>query len=177
MSNGKLGGQLTGAFALHPHPTQSTSAELEKEAEIVYLTSDSEHTLDRLKPYSTYIIGGLVDKNRHKGICYKRACDRGIKTAKLPIAEYMEMQSRFVLATNHVVEIMVRWLECGDWGEAFLKVVPKRKGGRLRSLGGGGDEGEMGSKDEGNGAGEGEVGLEGAVEYPDQDGVWRWGFR
>ncbi len=45
------------------------------------------------------------------------------------------MQSRFVLATNHVVEIMVRWLECGDWGEAFIKVMPKRKGGRLRQAG------------------------------------------
>ncbi|EHY58531.1 tRNA (guanine(9)-N(1))-methyltransferase [Exophiala dermatitidis] len=100
--------------------------------EVVYLTSDSPDTLTELSPYSTYIVGGLVDKNRHKGICYKIARERGIKTAKLPIGEYMEMQSRKVLATNHVVEIMVRWLECGDWGEAFLKVIPKRKGGRLR---------------------------------------------
>jgi tRNA (guanine9-N1)-methyltransferase len=166
MTNGRLGGQLTGAFALHPHSTPLTPAELEKEAEVVYLTSDSEHTLDRLKPYSTYIIGGLVDKNRHKGICYKRACDRGIKTAKLPIAEYMEMQSRFVLATNHVVEIMVRWLECGDWGEAFLKVVPKRKGGRLRSTEGRGDGGEIDL--EANG--EVDVEVEGGEDYPTQDG-------
>ena len=107
----------------------------EERGEIVYLTSDSPYTLDRLKPYSTYIIGGLVDKNRHKGICYKTACDKGIKTAKLPIGDYMEMQSRFVLATNHVVEIMVRWLECGNWGEAFMKVMPKRKGGKLREAG------------------------------------------
>jgi tRNA (guanine9-N1)-methyltransferase len=102
--------------------------------EIVYLTSDSPYTLDELKPYSTYIIGGLVDKNRHKGICYKIACEKGLKTAKLPIGEFMEMQSRFVLATNHVVEIMVRWLECGDWGKAFLDVIPKRKGGKLKDF-------------------------------------------
>ncbi|KAK5396728.1 tRNA (guanine(9)-N(1))-methyltransferase, partial [Exophiala xenobiotica] len=44
----------------------------------------------------------------------------------------MDMQSRKVLTTNHVVEIMIRWLECGDWGEAFMKVIPKRKGGKLR---------------------------------------------
>lgn len=44
----------------------------------------------------------------------------------------MEMQSRKVLATNHVNEIMVKWLECGDWGEAFMKVIPKRKGGQLK---------------------------------------------
>jgi tRNA (guanine9-N1)-methyltransferase len=27
---------------------------------------------------------------------------------------------------------MVKWLECGDWGEAFMKVIPKRKGGTLK---------------------------------------------
>ena len=101
--------------------------------EIIYLTSDSPHTLASLSPYSTYIIGGLVDKNRHKRICYKKACEADVKTAKLPIGDLMEMSSRFVLTTNHVCEIMVRWLECGDWGEAFTRVIPKRKGGVLKS--------------------------------------------
>ena len=100
--------------------------------EVVYLTSDSPNTLTQLRPYSTYIIGGLVDRNRHKGVCYKRAMDRGMKTAKLPIGDYMQMSSRFILATNHVVEIMLRWLELRDWGKAFLKVMPKRKGGVLK---------------------------------------------
>jgi tRNA (guanine9-N1)-methyltransferase len=98
---------------------------------IVYLTSDSPNKLDRLSPNTSYIIGGIVDKNRHKGICYKRACERSIPTAKLPIGEYMTMQSRSVLAVNHVVEIMLRWLETGDWGEAFLSVIPKRKEAKL----------------------------------------------
>jgi tRNA (guanine9-N1)-methyltransferase len=111
---------------------QAPGLDAQEEGEIIYLTSDSPHTLDRLQPYIVYIVGGLVDKNRHKGICYKTACARGIKTAKLPIGEFMEMQSRFVLATNHVVEIMIRWLECGDWGESFMKVMPKRKGGVLK---------------------------------------------
>jgi tRNA (guanine9-N1)-methyltransferase len=100
--------------------------------EIIYLTADSDDTLTHLSPHTTYVIGGLIDRNRHKGICYKRASDRGIKTAKFPIKDYLDMASRSVLATNHVVEIMVRWLECGDWGEAFLKVMPKRKGGVLK---------------------------------------------
>lgn len=116
-------------------PTRSTPTSASASAypgEVVYLTSDSPDTLTALSPYSTYIVGGLVDKNRHKGICYQRACERGIKTAKLPIGEYMDMRSRKVLATNHVVEIMIRWLECGDWGEAFMQVIPKRKGGKLK---------------------------------------------
>lgn len=99
---------------------------------IVYLTSDSPYTLDRLEPYTSYIVGGIVDKNRHKGLCYKRAREYGIATAKLPIGEYMTMQSRSVLAINHVVEIMLKWLETGDWGESFLSVIPKRKEAKLR---------------------------------------------
>ena len=127
----------------HPEPAQPPAEcppldlvmhpeEVENSCQIVYLTSDSPKTLQELNPYSTYIVGGLVDKNRHKGVCYKTACNKKIRTAKLPIGEYMEMQSRQVLATNHVVEIMLKWLQCGDWGDAFMQVIPKRKGGRLK---------------------------------------------
>ncbi|KAL8735587.1 MAG: hypothetical protein Q9166_000756 [cf. Caloplaca sp. 2 TL-2023] len=122
--------QLAGAFQ-KDRTTQEIEGALTS-GEVVYLTSDSPETLTELKPYSTYIIGGLVDKNRHKGICYKRAKDRGVKTGKLPIGDYMKMASRFVLATNHVVEIMLRWLEVGDWGKAFIEVIPQRKGGVLK---------------------------------------------
>lgn len=138
---GSKGGGLAGALTPKEElgqrlPTDQAGAGAGAGAgveEVVYLTSESPDTLTELKPYSTYIVGGLVDRNRHKGICYKRAMDRGVKTAKLPIGDYMQMASRFVLATNHVSEIMVRWLELGDWGEAFVRVVPKRKGGVLKS--------------------------------------------
>ena len=99
---------------------------------VVYLTSESPYTLERLEANTSYVIGGIVDKNREKGLCYKRARDAKVRTAKLPIAEYMAMQSRYVLTTNQVVEIMAKWLECGDWGVAFMDVIPKRKGGTLK---------------------------------------------
>lgn len=127
------GGILGGALAPNPGADQALHTDKSGSGDIIYLTSDSPDTLTELRPYSTYIIGGLVDRNRHKGICYKRAIERGMRTAKLPIGEYMQMASRFVLATNHVSEIMVRWLELGDWGEAFERVIPKRKGGVLKS--------------------------------------------
>lgn len=120
------GGELAGAFA------DQTDAKPE-DGEIVYLTSDSPDTLTELKPYSTYIVGGLVDKNRYKGICYKQAVERGLKTAKLPIGDYIQMSHRQVLATNHVVEIMINWLELKDWGQAFMKAIPLRKGGTLKA--------------------------------------------
>jgi tRNA (guanine9-N1)-methyltransferase len=152
---GPGGGKLVGALA----PSKKAEVQggqtvcLEPEStdlatpvpSIVYLTSDSPHMLERLSPNTSYIIGGIVDKNRHKGLCYKRACERGIPTAKLPIGEYMTMQSRSVLAINHVVEIMLKWLETGDWGEAFLSVIPKRKEARLKLKN---DDGEPDGQDE-----------------------------
>ncbi|EEH10807.1 tRNA m(1)G methyltransferase domain-containing protein [Histoplasma capsulatum G186AR] len=120
-TGGKMMGMFAGKDAVSPD-----------DGEVIYLSSDSPNTLTELKPFSTYIIGGLVDKNRHKGVCYKSAMGKGIKTAKLPIGDYMQMQSRYVLATNHVIEIMIRWLELGDWGTAFCLVLPKRKGGVLK---------------------------------------------
>ncbi|CRG88207.1 hypothetical protein PISL3812_05234 [Talaromyces islandicus] len=122
------GGSLEGAIRANEEKEATP-----EDGEIVYLSSDSSETLTELKPYSTYIIGGLVDKNRHKGVCHKRATELGIRTAKLPIGEYLRMASRHVLATNHVVEIMLKWLELGDWGQAFMQVIPQRKGGTLKT--------------------------------------------
>ncbi|KAI9376282.1 guanine-1-methyltransferase-domain-containing protein [Aspergillus egyptiacus] len=126
LMQGPKGGKLAGPFE------DMVDAKPE-DGEIVYLSSDSPDTLTELKPYSTYIVGGLVDKNRHKGICHKRATEMGIKTAKLPIGDYIQMASRKVLATNHVVEIMVQWLQLRDWGQAFAKTLPPRKGGVLKN--------------------------------------------
>lgn len=125
------GGRLAGALE-ERNGLESADNNTGRDGEVVYLSSESDVTLEELKPYGTYIIGGLVDKNRHKGICYKHATGRGVNTAKLPIGDFLEMNSRSVLATNHVSEIMLKWLELGDWGEAFIQVIPKRKGGKLR---------------------------------------------
>ncbi|KAI0582952.1 tRNA m(1)G methyltransferase domain-containing protein [Pyrenophora tritici-repentis] len=121
------GGEVAGALK-----SSAENGDSAEEGEIVYLSSESDNVLTHLKPNSTYIIGGLVDKNRHKGICHKRAMERGIKTAKLPIGEYLEMKSRQVLVTNHVLEIMLKWMDFEDWGKAFMAVMPERKGAKLK---------------------------------------------
>jgi len=120
----------------------------DEEGEVIYLSSESENTLTTLKPNSTYIIGGLVDKNRHKGVCHKRAVERGIRTAKLPIGEFLEMKSRQVLVTNHVLDIMLKWLELGDWGQAFMAVLPERKGAKLREKSEGADSNDAEEQDD-----------------------------
>lgn len=113
-------------------PTPELEAD-DVDKSIVYLTADSPYILDRLEPNTSYVVGGIIDKNREKGLCYRLAREKNVRTAKLPIGEYMVMHHRHVLATNHVVEIMLKWLETGDWGAAFMQVIPTRKGGKLRS--------------------------------------------
>jgi tRNA (guanine9-N1)-methyltransferase len=67
----------------------------------VYLTSDSPNTITSLDRSKVYVIGGLVDHNRYKGISYERAVAAGVQTAKFPIAEYILLMTRHVLAVNH----------------------------------------------------------------------------
>lgn len=52
---------------------------------------------------------------------------QGIQTAKLPIEACIKLASSRVLTVNLVVEILLSWLECKDWKEAFFKVIPTRK--------------------------------------------------
>ncbi|TDG99984.1 hypothetical protein EPR50_G00200400 [Perca flavescens] len=96
--------------------------------ELVYLTSDSPNVLEELDHTKAYVIGGLVDHNHHKGITFERATELGIDHAQLPLSSFVKMNSRKVLAVNHVFEIILAYLEKGSWQEAFFTVLPQRKG-------------------------------------------------
>lgn len=103
---------------------------------LVYLTADSDTELAQLDPQDVYIIGGLVDRNRHKNICRERAEQQGIRTARLPISGRVQLTSSTVLTVNQVVDIMLEYLNTSDWCAALEKVIPARKRG-----GGGGEVG------------------------------------
>ncbi|GAA5996834.1 hypothetical protein JCM5350_000502 [Sporobolomyces pararoseus] len=118
---------------------------------VVYLTGDSPNVLTSIDPGKTYVLGGIVDRNRYKLLCLNKAEKLGIQHAQLPIGEYLpEMSTRKVLTVNQVYEIMVNWAESlrekkeelrkegkseeevekeakGDWREALRKVMPERK--------------------------------------------------
>ncbi|KAA8900732.1 tRNA m(1)G methyltransferase domain-containing protein [Sphaerosporella brunnea] len=115
-------------FSSEPYPVTTD----EEKARLVYLTADSPNTIPSLDPGKTYIIGGIVDRNRYKNLCFDKAQEQGIAHAKLPIGEYIKMASRQVLTTNQVVEIMLEWLQEKDWQKAFIKVIPRRKMPQLK---------------------------------------------
>lgn len=102
----------------------------DKEAlsKVVYLTADTDEVLESLDSGYTYIIGGIVDKNRHKSICINKAKELGLKVGRLPIDKFIKINGRQVLATSHVFEICCKWFENEkDWGKAFNEVLPPRK--------------------------------------------------
>ncbi|XP_059520799.1 tRNA methyltransferase 10 homolog A isoform X3 [Myotis daubentonii] len=92
-----------------------------------------------LHPVQFYLTshGGQLKKNMDendkgwvnwKGLTYKQASDHGIDHAQLPLGNFVKMNSRKVLAINHVFEIILEYLETRDWQEAFFTVLPQRKG-------------------------------------------------
>ncbi|KAL9554848.1 hypothetical protein PS6_003175 [Mucor atramentarius] len=88
--------------------------------DLIYLSADSENVAHELEEGKTYIIGGI-------NLCNDKAASQGIKTAQLPIGDYIRLASRKVLTVNQVVEIMVKWLDCRDWEKAFMEIIPERK--------------------------------------------------
>lgn len=98
------------------------------QSSVVYLTADSHDELSELREGETYIIGGIVDRNRYKNLCFDKAQKSGIRTARLPIGTYLaSMPTRKVLTVNQVYEILLKWTETRDWESALLSVMPKRK--------------------------------------------------
>ncbi|ADV21227.1 tRNA (guanine(9)-N1)-methyltransferase [Cryptococcus gattii E566] len=95
---------------------------------LVYLSADGEDELLSLSEDEIYIIGGIVDRNRHKNLCQGKAEQLGIRTARLPIGTFLEMlPTRKVLTVNQVFDILVKYIHLGDWAAAFEAVIPIRK--------------------------------------------------
>lgn len=97
---------------------------------LVYLTSDAEEVLEELswENNTTYVIGGIVDRNRLKMATFNKASRLNIRMCKLPLDQYVaKMASTKVLTCNHVFEIMLRKAEGNSWAQAFEKTLPARK--------------------------------------------------
>ena len=112
------------AFACSAEPVEK----MHDPSKLVYLTSDSEHTLEHLDDSKVYIIGGIVDRNRLKRTTIEKATKLGIATAKLPIEDHLKLCATKVLTVNHVFEILLKYRQHGNnWKKALLDVLPQRK--------------------------------------------------
>ncbi|XP_071952855.1 tRNA methyltransferase 10 homolog A-like isoform X2 [Antedon mediterranea] len=94
---------------------------------LVFLAAESPNILENIDPKKVYIIGGLVDHNHHKGVCFQNAVDKGWEHAQLPLGNNVQLKSRKVLTVNHVFEIMLQFVQCNSWQETISKVIPLRK--------------------------------------------------
>lgn len=131
--------------AQQAHPSSSSSAPRLRQQDVIYLTADTGHTITSLDPTKTYVIGGLVDRNRYKNLCLRKAEHLGITAARLPIdAAFLptgkHLSSRKVLTVNQVLDILLGWTEqkqrvVGEgeeekepsWMEALQRGLPGRK--------------------------------------------------
>lgn len=84
----------------------------EQKDRLVYLTAESENELEELDPNDIYIIGGIVDHNRLKGLTHSIATEKGLRTARLPLQKYMSSGSRVVLTIVSVFDILLAKKVC-----------------------------------------------------------------
>jgi hypothetical protein len=128
----------SGSYIEHPHFDTQTQTETEMASntassssshthELVYLTSDAPEILSTLSPHCAYIIGGIVDRNMHKGATYKKAISQKVRTARLPIKENFSLAATHVLTVNHVFHILLNYAKYQDWKKAISEVLPARK--------------------------------------------------
>lgn len=94
---------------------------------IIYLSADAEEVLTDVDKDKIYVIGGLIDRNRHKGLVYNYCKTKNIRCVKLPIKEFVDINSSTVLTTNQVFEILHDYFIFNDWKKAFEENIPKRK--------------------------------------------------
>uniref|UniRef100_A0A2K5S2F2 tRNA (guanine(9)-N(1))-methyltransferase n=1 Tax=Cebus imitator TaxID=2715852 RepID=A0A2K5S2F2_CEBIM len=97
---------------------------------LVYLTPDSEHALEDVDLNKVYILGGLVDESIQKKVTFQKAREYCVKTARLPIQEYMVRNHN---GKNYHSEILAINQETHNWPEALKKGVSSGKGYILRN--------------------------------------------
>ena len=59
---------------------------------------------------------------------HKLALEKGVAHARLPIDEFVKMKTRKVLTVDHVFSILAAVTSGKSWKDAFLDVLPDRKG-------------------------------------------------
>ena len=93
---------------------------------LVYLSAEATDVLQEVRADTTYVIGALVDRNRHKGAAMARAKVGGVPTARLPLAEHVDLKQSPVLTCLHVMQMLLRVWNGEAWSSAVPAVLPAR---------------------------------------------------
>ena len=94
---------------------------------VVYLTADASETLEKIDYSCTYVIGGIVDRNRHKNLCYEKAIKLGMRVARLPLQEHIDLSMSPVLTVNQVFAIMLDFNRTGNWNSLKTSIPQRRQ--------------------------------------------------
>ncbi|EAN94865.1 hypothetical protein C3747_104g35 [Trypanosoma cruzi] len=115
-------------FRRYPFPIHEEHwSTIYKKEQVIFMTADTENVLERLDPGTVYVVGAFVDHNARKFLTRDAARRHGVRMARLPLEESMEVGNRCkVLTVNHVVEVLCRYADRGEWRSAF-DVLPTRR--------------------------------------------------
>lgn len=101
-------------------------SELHPRENLVYLTPYSPNVLVDFNPNDVYVIGAVVDRGENGPITLMKARELGIRTAWLPISQYIIWRHKHKsLPLNIVGDIMRDFKNTRDWSTA-LAHVPQR---------------------------------------------------
>ncbi|AWO97555.1 putative tRNA methyltransferase 10 -like B [Scophthalmus maximus] len=114
--------------------TEESCLDLFPTETLVYLSPDAEEALETVDADKVYVLGGLVDESIQKKLSFSRARELSVRTARLPIDEYMVKRDNAknfhskVLAVNQVFDILSTFCDTGSWTEALRAWFPQGKG-------------------------------------------------
>lgn len=91
---------------------------------LVYLTPDSENTLDVFDHDAVYVIGALVDKETKPGVTLSKATSEGLRTARFPqtFAWNWQEEVAMPLHLTDVLKILLDLKRTNSW-ESALRFV------------------------------------------------------
>lgn len=116
------------SWLMHFHEQKFTEVEdfIKSGRDIIYLSPDSPNILEEINEKSLYVIGGFVDKPISKYRSLDKANSLSIKTARLPLNEFLPKLMNPVLNINNVIEIISRYVETNNWETTIKELIPKR---------------------------------------------------
>jgi len=99
---------------------------------LIYLSPNAPNPLEKIEHDDIIIVGAIVDRKIRTKETFAKARRENIRTARLPIDENIIWgNAPKVLTLNHIMSILLHAKNTGNWREAFLNHIPKR---RLKSV-------------------------------------------